>query len=154
MQHLILEVQARPESSADMSSLGGHLIAVVLAWTVIIRRVKTFMCCFLAKAQRTQRIHILTLAEALRTQRLLLYVGATLVANCWYSQLRSLLQTPVNLSAFFATLAPLRETMFSVFYSSPNLSSCVCEVYDSAFFALSMALTRCVSSRWAMPILQ
>jgi hypothetical protein len=31
MQHLILEVQARPESSADMSSLGGHLIAVVLA---------------------------------------------------------------------------------------------------------------------------
>ena len=73
-------------------------LTVGLIQTPIMRFFSTAGIGYMKKLKKS------TLAETQRTQRFLLSVGATLVANYQCSQLRSLLRRPVNPSAFSASL--------------------------------------------------
>jgi hypothetical protein len=93
----------------------------------------------------SKSLQILNLAEAQRTQRFLLVVGATLVANIGNSRLKSLLRIPVKHSA---CSAPLRENRMLNFrywlvygsgetYSSCQIGSRLVHIKRSHFLSLA-----------------
>jgi hypothetical protein len=82
--------------------------------TLTVRLIQTPLINFFSTAGigYMKKLKKFTLAETQGTQRFLLSVGATLVANYQCSRLKSLLRRPVNPSAFSA---PLRENRMLYF---------------------------------------